>query len=549
MGNIVIRHAVYCKDCFSPSILTKFRKALESTINALGTASSKNQFKAEGGVLVALSGGLGSTVLLSVLDDLYVSRTRKKPERPKAKNKDKDAISEPLKANGKGAKVGDKDSNGIDKGTQHPRRGQVWQGTPGVVYIECCGAFPNMLDRTEELRALISTRYPAFEFVPRRLEDAFDPAFWREVHGDDAHRVLHLELAKDGLPVPELKVSPARSSTRSPSPAEALRAYLSALPTQTAAQSAVQTLIRLIALHAAHARRASHLLFGTPLTSVSVSLIAGIAQGDGYAVREELYEEWLPSLPSDPSITHEASRNGGGEEQSISRPRTVRLVRPLRDVTMKECAMYAWWNSVEILGHLRLARVGQSIYGLTKDFIMGLEKDYPSTVSAIFRTLAKVEPKDQSVDWCVMCQRPMPHGIQQWKSQISIRTREMLAAAKTNVPLDADVSDNVSPASDPSSITPYLCYACHTTLTSRGGAAFRKNNAPAPSAGSVRLPVWVHSSLTQSRDPTGLKKASETNSMEDAYENEVWRVRRVERAEMREGIKAFLLEHEDEDDD
>jgi cytoplasmic tRNA 2-thiolation protein 2 len=39
-----------------------------------------------------------------------------------------------------------------------------------------------MNDRTEDARKLLE-KYPGFEFVPLKLEDAFDPNWWKSVNG------------------------------------------------------------------------------------------------------------------------------------------------------------------------------------------------------------------------------------------------------------------------------------------------------------------------------------------------------------------------------
>ena len=66
------------------------------------------------------------------------------------------------------------------------------------------------------------------------------------------------------------------------------------------------------------------------MTSLSINLISGIAQGAGFSVAEEEKEEW-----NNPSL-----------EDGI----TVRIVRPLRDVGIKECAFWAWWCGLSIVG-------------------------------------------------------------------------------------------------------------------------------------------------------------------------------------------------------
>jgi cytoplasmic tRNA 2-thiolation protein 2 len=99
----------------------------------------------------------------------------------------------------------------------------------------------------------------------------------------------------------------------------------------------------------------------------------------------------------------------------------IRILRPLRDLGIKECAAWAWWSDLTVLGKEKWL-IGQSIRGLTKskhhyiflcryiaqtnvDFIIGLEKDYPSTVSTIVRTCAKLESKDDHSGHCALCER------------------------------------------------------------------------------------------------------------------------------------------------
>ena len=41
----------------------------------------------------------------------------------------------------------------------------------------------------------------------------------------------------------------------------------------------------------------------------------------------------------------------------------------------------------------------------TTDFIVGLEQDYPSTVSTIVRTCSKLAPKGEVAGKCILCGR------------------------------------------------------------------------------------------------------------------------------------------------
>jgi len=132
-------------------------------------------------------------------------------------------------------------------------------------------------------------------------------------------------------------------------PHESVQTYFRSLPTQTAVHSSIQTLIRVLLLHIAQSTGSSHVLLGTSLTSLAISLISGISQGGGYNVREEAQEDWIP--PS--TATGETGK-------------AIRLVRPLRDVGVKECGTYAWWRGLRVLGKEKWPGGRQSISGLTK---------------------------------------------------------------------------------------------------------------------------------------------------------------------------------------
>ncbi|KAF8206394.1 hypothetical protein K438DRAFT_1917779 [Mycena galopus ATCC 62051] len=460
VGNVVIRHAVYCKECFFPNVTLKFKRILEPTINANGTR--KKGFKPAGNLCIGFSGGLGSTVLLDLISDCYYSTLK-----------------------GEEALKGGKD---------HPRHAGVWKKAT-VCYVEICNALPGTRDRTEEVRAIVQ-QYEHFTFAPLRIEDAFDDAWWHKVGGRRSESHLQVDLANEELVM-------SSQLTPSSDPVTSLLAYISALPTQTAVPTAIQNLVRLLLLHTAWSTESSHLLLGTSLTSLSVSLISSISQGGGFVVREEAQEEWQPTV-------------------DIGSKRTVKVNRPLRDVGMKECAVWAWWRGLEVIGKERSLSGKQGIGALTKNFIVGLERDYPSTVSAIARTCGKLAPKDSSDAMCILCERPAQPGVQDWKARISIRSfaDPTLASPPPHVQnIESEKPDNASPLS----LTPHLCYACHTTLTSRSS---RGSTASSSHINFTPLPVWVASQLD------GEATAEE------------WKGRKMEETEMKESIAEFLLDEE-----
>ncbi|KAL4255148.1 hypothetical protein AB1N83_012186 [Pleurotus pulmonarius] len=74
-GNIVIRHVVYCRECFLPLVNTKFRKILQPSINEKLHGPRQKSLRASGNLTIGLSGGLGSTVLMDLVAKNYFMRS------------------------------------------------------------------------------------------------------------------------------------------------------------------------------------------------------------------------------------------------------------------------------------------------------------------------------------------------------------------------------------------------------------------------------------------------------------------------------------------
>ncbi|KZT19031.1 hypothetical protein NEOLEDRAFT_1124699 [Neolentinus lepideus HHB14362 ss-1] len=433
-GNIVVRHAVYCKVCFVLMLNQKFKRSLEPTINPVPDGPRKKSLSPLGNLVIAFSGGLGSTVLLDLVHRGYISSRKPRQD-------------------------GD-----ISTSRKDPKNEMVWKEVR-VCYVEVCGAFPGMRDRTDDVRRVVES-YDGFEFVPMRVEDAFDERWWESVGGRPVEGQLGVDVMNE-----DLILSPSSNPT---SPLSTLHIYLSSLPAPTAIPSTLQTLTRLLLLHTSRSTNSSHLVLGTCLTSLSISLISLVAQGGGFNIKEEVQEEWC--------LGKVVVKEDKGKEG-----RTVRIVRPLKDIGMKECEMYAWWSDLEVVGQETWPGAPQGIGGITKDFIIGLEKDYPSTVSTIARTCGKLAPKDVPAGICILCNRPSQGQVKAWKDRISIRS------------LSSSPLPSTSPAQP--SLAPYLCYMCHTTLTSKSSK--KPNSAVSTEKGDgveskveVPVPQWVGARIT-----------------------------------------------------
>ncbi|CAE6415688.1 unnamed protein product [Rhizoctonia solani] len=341
------------------------------------------------------------------------------------------------------------------------KRENVWP-TAHVAFIDTSAAYPGAPDRTEDARRLVA-RYPRFEFIPLRIEGTFDPLWAQSVGLPLDNSPVGVNLDSEDLPAARLPPGT--------SPTEALLSYLSSQPSSSARTTALHNLTRLLLQYTAQHTKSSHLLLGGSLTSYAVDLLDAVATGAGFSIRQVGDETW----------------------------EGIRIVRPLREITDKEVAAGCWWRRVEVMPATVTTREETGITKLTKAFITGLDRDFPSTVHTIARTCEKLAPKGESSDSnCPLCKRPVQPGVQAWKTQIAIRTfepesRDLPLSSNTVNPEGGHPRSGTLPTPDSMNhsratptLAPLLCYSCHTQLTSRGRVP-----APRHTPDPVALPVWV----------------------------------------------------------
>lgn len=124
--------------------------------------------------------------------------------------------------------------------------------------------------------------------------------------------------------------------------------------------------------------------------------------------------------------------------------------------------------------------------------------------------------------------RPVQSGVQEWKARIAIRSFEDEENSRT---------DLLSPVP---SLAPFLCYVCHTTFTSRGArvppALYQDD--PTPSHDLTPLPIWTTSSR-----PLHMHSGRPAGNSDPESEEEAFTVtRKLQRSEMRDAMKEFLLD-------
>ncbi|BGP58347.1 Cytoplasmic tRNA 2-thiolation protein 2 [Rhodotorula sphaerocarpa] len=272
-----------------------------------------------------------------------------------------------------------------------------------VVYVDESAA-PGFAteDRTDEVRELVRSISPDLAFTALRLEDVFAPS--------DSDSTLPVSIASPDLPLPAARGTDPPPPRPSRSPRDRLRAFLSlAVHTPTALASLQRSLISDLVLAHARALDAEVLLLGETGTRTAVRILAGMSEGRGDSVGEEVAAEYVSRLGTG------AGPGPGDEEQEQEQEdddgRPVLVVRPLAQVVAKEVAFYNREMQVESVvvvnretsvrpqgepGAVSTAPGGEvsaktrSIPGLVEDFVLTLDADFPSTVPTVVRTAHKL---------------------------------------------------------------------------------------------------------------------------------------------------------------
>ncbi|CAG8644177.1 19498_t:CDS:10, partial [Dentiscutata erythropus] len=169
----------------------------------------------------------------------------------------------------------------------------------------------------------------------------------------------------------------------------------------------------------------------------------------------------------------------------------VTIVRPMKDMLSKEIGIYNKFQGFETTITNSLTSMmpqKASIDRLTEEFVVKLERDFPSTVSTISRTAAKLTPPEfiDSDSRCIICliarlYRPYQKDNKIWQSRITVMTTP---SSSTTTKTQNSTSEYSSKSSDTcsraatccssdcctskdhniSNLTDLLCYACRVNM-------------------------------------------------------------------------------------
>uniref|UniRef100_U9SUL9 Cytoplasmic tRNA 2-thiolation protein 2 n=1 Tax=Rhizophagus irregularis (strain DAOM 181602 / DAOM 197198 / MUCL 43194) TaxID=747089 RepID=U9SUL9_RHIID len=239
---------------------------------------------------------------------------------------------------------------------------------------------------------------PLIEQSVRKYNYPFIGLYLQDIYNSDVTKsgfynsVIEIEI--------DAKISQQKDPTESP--AEKLSNLLNNISNLTVKEDFIWYLKLCYLIDTARKNGCTRLFLGDCSTRLSIKIISLTSKGRGF------------SLPLETS----------GETNWFE---DVIITRPMKDMLSKEIGIYnqfAGLDDVYVQNVTSMMHAKASIERLTEDFIVGLEKEFPSTVSTIARTGAKLTPSDSIMkeNRCVICLMPYQENNKIWQNRIIVMT-------------------------------------------------------------------------------------------------------------------------------
>lgn len=175
-------------------------------------------------------------------------------------------------------------------------------------------------------------------------------------------------------------------------------------------------------------------------------------------------------------MTNIALGRGASVAQDVAfadrRSMDVTILRPIRDLNKLEVDTYVKLNKLEVLddnAYGTSAGDSASIQNLTRKFIHGLQANYTSTISTIFRTGDKIAPKS-SETVCKFCHSAL--DLEGSSTLFAVEYSRCLSAStlqnrETDFnQIEEKATDLLAGSSD--GLLKYLCHSCRNIVSDNG---------------------------------------------------------------------------------
>ncbi|XP_068455473.1 cytoplasmic tRNA 2-thiolation protein 2 isoform X2 [Clinocottus analis] len=413
--------------------------------------------------------------------------------------------------------------------------------SPGIVFIDEGGAVGQPLEDRRRTAAELQAAFKAtgFPFLVVPLEQVLDlPGSVVAAAAPSARAAGAYKAAvgrsdhSDGVGCraapPEREATPPAATPPAATPPEReatppgrtllLQQLIGSAETQTAREDLLNTLRQHLLVHTARSGGYSKVMLGDSCTRLAVKLLTSISLGRGAQLTQD--------------TGFQDSRYGD-----------VTLLRPMRDYSAKEIAFYNRLFGVPSVftpGLDTKTTDKSSIQRLTESFVTKLQADFPSTVSAIYRTGEKLQSACRSSSSVEPCERCL-------LCVCALDTAAESASAFRATLISEQLSQNKPPGAARPDADPQHPEAAAACCSSGAGEDCGKAASGAGCCSSARKP--------QSSDMKTLLCYSCQLTVRDMSSVELLPLyilseaqRRKRRSHMREEIGEFLLDEDDEDE-
>ncbi|CAO3648699.1 unnamed protein product [Cunninghamella echinulata] len=313
-----------------------------------------------------------------------------------------------------------------------------------VCHIDESALFEQHEGASTKLENMIKAKFPKLSFVSQPMEDIFTSAFKSDPNFDLSLKNTSSTNYDHEHMIQLVKQSPDDLETTN---ADRLKNLFKNINKNTAKEDLYWNIKFAMLLTIARREGCDYIFMGDSSTRQAIKMISKISNGRGY------------SIPMDVGLEVDTCF------------KDVVVLRPMKDMLAKEMGFY---NRLHGLDHDVTAPVNfgtymapkSSIERLTEDFIVNLDRDFPSTVSTISRTASKLVPSS-NVDYskaCAICHMPYESNIPEWRKHITVTKVDENANNGCNKEECCGTGGCSSDSPQNIDLNTFLCYGCQVNL-------------------------------------------------------------------------------------
>ena len=175
-------------------------------------------------------------------------------------------------------------------------------------------------------------------------------------------------------------------------------------------QELLQQMRRSVLIEAARVLNCEKVFTGENGTVLAIELLAGVAGGAGVSLP---YRVGFRDTRACVGGKEGSPEMGDGNDEIVIK-NGVTILRPMRDVSSKEVALYCTFYNLETCVGETFGTGEDSLYSikkLTEDFLVGLQDSFPATIPTIFKTGDKLSMSSgETGELCCLCSGPLDTG-------------------------------------------------------------------------------------------------------------------------------------------